>query len=213
VGRLRRPSLAAWLVNQLALREPNAVEELLGAGSRLREVEDAMLGGKSDPAELRSAAADERDAIGRLVEAARDIAKGEDRDVKPPTFDRVTETLQAASVDPGLAERVRAGRLDKEARAATIGVSDRAPARARGAKAADPAANARAQRDRVRAELETARRDLERAEARRARAQDEVDKQTERLKQARTELADAKREAKRLATAIRRAEARLEKRR
>ena len=209
--KLRRPSLAAWLVNQLGLREPGAVENLLSAGKRLRELEDAMLAGKGNADALRAAAAEERDAIQELVAAARRIADHDDRKVNEATFDRVAETLQAASADEELAESVRTGRVEREAKAATIGVSSREPAatgRRRSAKKDDAAERKRAQ-----VELDAARRDLERAEARRERAQDEVDKQTERLEDARAELAKAKREATRAAGAVRRAEGRAKKKR
>lgn len=205
VKKLRRPSLAAWLVNQLGLREPGAVENLLGAGKRLRELEDAMLAGKGEADELRAAAAEEREAIQELAASARRIADHDDRKVNEATFDRVAETLQAASADEQLAESVRAGRVAKEAKAATIGVSSRAPApsgRRRGSSKEDD----RADRRRAQAEHDAARRDLERAEARRERAQDEVDKHTGRLKEARAELAKAKREATRAAAAVKRAE-------
>lgn len=212
VKRLRRPSVAAWLVNQLGLREPGAVESLLGAGKRLRELEDAMLAGKGKADELRAAAAEEREAIQELVAAARRIADHDDRRVNEASFDRVAETLQAASADAALAESVRAGRVEREAKVATIGVSSREPAptgRRRGGPKKDDAA----ERKRAQVELDAARRDLERAQARRERAQDEVDKQTERLKGARAELAKAKREATRLAAAVRRAEGRARKKR
>jgi hypothetical protein len=213
VKKLRRPSLAAWLVNQLALRDPDALEGLLAAGQRLRDVEDAMLAGKADPAELRAAAGDEREAITRLIDAARSIASSDGRQLNPATLDRVAETLQAAGADPELAERVRAGRLDKEVRAATIGASTRAPVRARKTTADDRASDARAERERARVELEGARRDLGRAEQRRDRAQDEVDKQAERLKQARAALVEAKREVNSLGATVKRAEQRAGKKR
>jgi hypothetical protein len=213
VKKLRRPSLAAWLVNQLALREPDALEALLAAGQRLRDAEDAMLAGKGDPAGLRAAAADEREAIASLIDAARGIASSDGRELNPATLDRVAETLQAAGADAELAERVRAGRIDKEVRAATIGASTRVPVSAQKAKADDSAADARAERERARVELDGARRDLERAEQRRDRAQDDVEKQTVRLKQARAELADAKRDVKRLEATVKRAEQRAGKKR
>jgi hypothetical protein len=211
VRKLRRPSQAAWLTNQLALREPKALEELLGAGQRLRDAEDAMLAGEGDAAELRSAADDERAAIARLTELARELAVSDGREPSATTLDRVAETLQAAGTDAKLAERVRAGRLDKEARSATIGVSARTPTESRRGRTARPPADDRAERDRARAELESARRDLKRAEQRRDRAQDDVDKHSERLKQARADLAEAKRDVKRLQAAVSRSERRAKK--
>ena len=137
-----------------------------------------MLAGDKDADALRKAAADERAAIAALIDSARSIASNDERKLSPATLDRVAETLQAANADTRLAERVRAGRLDKEARSATLGVSPRAPARGRGTKATARKDERRAEREQARLELEAARRDLERAEARRDRAQDEVDKQT-----------------------------------
>ena len=211
IKKLRKPSQAAWLVNQLALRYGGEVEELLAVGGRLRDLEDAMLAGDEDAAALRKAAADERAAIAALIDSARSIASSEGRKLSPATLDRVAETLQAASADTELAERVRSGRLDKEARSATLGASSRAPARRRGAKASARKDERRAERDEARLEIEAAQRDLERAEARRDRAQDEVDKQTARLGAARDALAEARREAKRLATELKRAEAKARK--
>ena len=131
VKGLRRPSMPAWLVNQLALREPKALDELLNAGRRLREAEDAMLGGNADAEDLRAAARDESEAVDNLVALARGIASGEGVKASRAALDRAAETLRAAGADPELAERIRAGRLDKEARSATIGASTRAPSTAR----------------------------------------------------------------------------------
>ena len=211
VKRLRRPSQAAWLINQLALRHGDAVEELLAIGTRLRKLEDEMLAGKDATGALRTAATDERAAIAGLVDSAKAIASDGGQKLSPPTLDRVAETLQAASTDTALAERVRSGRLEKEARAATLGVGSGVPARARGRKTAVRKDERRAEREQARLEVEASRRDVERAEARRDRAQDEVDQQAARLREARKALADAKRDAKRLATELERAEGRAKK--
>jgi len=57
------------------------------------------------------------------------------------TLDRVRETLQAAQVDPELRERVLAGRVEREARAASVGLDSLAAppvaARRRSKRAAD----------------------------------------------------------------------------
>lgn len=211
VKKLRRPSPAAWLVNQLGLREGAGVEALLKGGDRLRRAEDAMLGGKGDADELRSAAGEEREAIDRLLAAARGIAAEDDRKVNQATFDRVGETLQAASADEDLAELVRGGRLEKEARSATIGASSVTPKRSRSGGRGSRASEKRVERERARGELERAERDLKLAEQRRGRAEDRVEEQAERLKQARADLAEARRDAKRLAAEVRRAERRLKK--
>jgi hypothetical protein len=210
VRKLRKPSLAAWLVNQLGLREPDDVEALLDAGERLRGAEQAMLAGKGDGDELRVAAVEERDAIERLVAAARRIAADDDRKLNQATLDRVAETLQAAGADEETAEKVRAGRLTRETRRASIGASTRAPSGGRSARVTKKQKAARA-REEASAALDGARRDLERAHGVAERAQDDVDLHADRLKGAREALTRAKREAKRAESEVRRAEQRSKK--
>lgn len=209
VKKLRRPSLAAWLVNQLGLREGDDVKALLKAGERLRRAEDAMLEGKGDADDLRGAAGDEREAIERLLAAARRLVAEDDRKVNQATFDRVGETLQAAAADDDLAELVRSGRLEKEARSATIGASRKAPTSKRGRRSRPRSSEDRAERERARATLERAERDRKLAEERRERAEKDVDEQTDRLKDARAALAEARREEKAARSASKRAEQQL----
>jgi hypothetical protein len=214
VKRLRKPSLAAWLVNQLSLRRGKDVEKLLEAGERLRAAEDALLSGSGEADELRAAAAAERDAVEELVAAAREIADDDDRKLNQATLDRVAETLQAAGADEDVAALVRDGRLAKETRRASIGTgalpSGASSRRSRGGGPgkADHDQDRRA----AKAALDGARRDLERAEGVVERAQGDVEVHTARLRKAKEALARAKREARRAATETRRAEARAKKR-
>ena len=196
VKKLRKPSLAAWLVNQLGLREPDDMGKLMDAGERMRVAEESMLAGRADAEELRAAAAAVRETLEGLAARAREIAANDGRKLNQATLDRVAETLQAASTDPDVAESVRSGQLAKETKTATIG-SGRGtiapPSRSRkgGAKRDD-----RAEREQARRELKEAEDELERAQGHRERAQGEVDKLAERLKEARAELAQAKRDVK-----------------
>ena len=210
VRKLRKPSVPAWLVNQLGLREPAEVKKLLDAGERLRGAEDAMLAGRGDGEDLREAAAAERAAVERLVSIAREIAAADDRKLNRAALDRVAETLQAAGADEEIADAVREGRLAKEQKRATIGVSTRAPSSKR---AAGGTKEAKASRDRAEAKaaVEAARRDLERAEGVVERAQSDVDVHAQRLKEAKDDLASAKRHAKSAAAELRRAQARAKK--
>jgi hypothetical protein len=50
VGTARRPTLAAWTVNQLARQEKANVRALLNAGKRLRTAQRRALGGRSGAA-------------------------------------------------------------------------------------------------------------------------------------------------------------------
>src|SRR6058998_3424105 len=62
VKSLRKPSLAAWTINQLARRERRDVDLLLDAGHRLREAQQRLLAGE-DPGSLDEARRIEREAL------------------------------------------------------------------------------------------------------------------------------------------------------
>lgn len=117
VAKLKKPSKPAWLVNALALGKPGSIAELLDVTERLRK---AVSGGDADA--MRSAARDEGRLLERLVGEACELASEAGEKVAPAALDRVRETLQAAQVDPETCERVVAGRLEREERAASFGL-------------------------------------------------------------------------------------------
>src|SRR6478752_676986 len=63
----RRPSLGAWLVNQLVRVHPDELDDLLDLGAALREAQDAL-----DGAELRTLSRQRHQAIRGLSELARE---------------------------------------------------------------------------------------------------------------------------------------------
>ncbi|MFL5886136.1 MAG: hypothetical protein ACJ77M_13785, partial [Thermoleophilaceae bacterium] len=69
---LRKPSVPAWAVNQLARRHPDDVEALLAAGEEARSAQEEVLGG-GDRDRLVAAVQAERDAVDSLVQKARGI--------------------------------------------------------------------------------------------------------------------------------------------
>ena len=93
------------------------MEALLNAGQRLREMQERMVAGDADPSQLRQAAAAEQREIDGLLTAAKGLGS-----VSGQVLDRVGETLQAAAGDPELADAIRAGRLDRERRASSLGL-------------------------------------------------------------------------------------------
>jgi hypothetical protein len=110
VKALRRPSLSAWAVNQLARSQQRALEGLLAAGERLRAAHQAALAG-GDAAELRSATRAEREAVAGLVSAALDRLREAGHPTTETTRDRIAATLHAAAASPEAADLVRHGRL------------------------------------------------------------------------------------------------------
>lgn len=112
VARLRRPSPAAWAVNQLVRRHRGEVEELVRLGEALRDAQDRALAGE-EPGDLRAAARARRDALARLAGQAERILA--ERGASPgPHAAEVGATLEAASLDPGAASAVLGGRLAAE---------------------------------------------------------------------------------------------------
>src|SRR5215212_2423814 len=56
VRGLRKPSVVAWTVNQLARREERRMEALLNAGARLRASQEEALRGRGGAADVTAAA-------------------------------------------------------------------------------------------------------------------------------------------------------------
>jgi hypothetical protein len=147
VKKLRKPTVAAWAVNQLARSQPKTIRELADAGEALRDAQAALVAGKGDADELRSAGERERAAVQELLEAARGLLSGSGAGLSESTLEDVADTLRAAAIDDETREAVLAGRLDRERRAAGLGAGLGAFAVSSGAartKAEPKAAPARA---------------------------------------------------------------------
>jgi len=121
VKSLRKPTVAAWAVNQLARSQPQAIRELGDAGEALRDAQAAIVAGKGSADDLRAAGERQRAAVEELMTAARGLLTGNGRGLSESTLEDVADTLRAAAVDDGTREAVLAGRLDRERRAAGLG--------------------------------------------------------------------------------------------
>src|SRR3954453_3458061 len=73
VKGLRKPSRAAWLVNQLSALKSDQVGELLDLGKELRATQEELMAGSPDRKRMREAAQREQRAIGSLTLAAEAI--------------------------------------------------------------------------------------------------------------------------------------------
>lgn len=169
--KLRRPTVAAWLVNLLALRRPEALAELAEVADELRRAQHEL-----DGARLRELTARRRSVVSALVGQAQELA----RKVAPELAGRLplTElesTLGAALIDRDAAAQVRSGRLVRAAAPAGFGELPRARLRlATSAPEAGPAGQAAPtagpgerlpSRAEIERELDTARAALFRARA------------------------------------------------
>src|SRR3954447_23924450 len=132
VKKLKRPTAAAWAVDQLALRRPDDVAELLEAGAALRAAHEAALGGSGSAADLRAAADAERAVVETLTDDARTLLE-EAELCSDAAVERVRQALHGAASDEDLQEQIRTGQLSNDRGAVGLGpggLEVAAPARA-----------------------------------------------------------------------------------
>jgi hypothetical protein len=202
VQALRKPSVAAWIVNRLARDEAGLVAELLSAGARIREVQL----GAGSTAELRAASEAEQAAVDALMRAAAKVAAAAASG--GGSLERVRETLHAAALDPDLAELVRRGVLVREQQAVGFPLGAAVPAAARRAVRPSPAPVARAPDHRQPGRSTAATRRLKQAVAAAKTAQDALAEAERGLADARVEQEAAARDLKLARTAVTAAERR-----
>jgi hypothetical protein len=106
LAKLRKPTVFAWTLNQLARRERRDIDLLLDAGYRLREAQSDVLHG-GDRAEFEGARQIERDALRRLERAAARLLGGSSSSVLP----QVSSTLRNAAVTEEGRELLARGRF------------------------------------------------------------------------------------------------------
>lgn len=123
VAALRRPSVAAWAVNQLVRTQHSAVGELFEAGDGLRAAQDDVLAGRGDARSLRAGVERERSAVDALTDAARGLLSSEGQELSDAMLGRVADTLHAAAFDDEARDQVREGRLERELRHVGLGTA------------------------------------------------------------------------------------------
>jgi len=112
VRQLRRPSVAAWAVDQLARAAPEDLQRLLDTGDDLRRSQRAALSGAGG-GRLREATARRRALLAELTERAAGLLTDAGRSPDPHRA-AIAGTLEAATVDDEAADLVRSGRLSRE---------------------------------------------------------------------------------------------------
>lgn len=170
LGRRRKPTLAAWAVDQAARRDGEVVDDLLDAGMALRDAQGvATSGGDAD--ELRRATRD----LHRLVDVLTDVAGGvlAEAGAGGGHRDEVRQTVLAAALDPAMHDELRRGVLERAAEHVGFGSLVGAPPADGGEDREAEVARTRArrrelerQRDALQQSLEDERTRADRAEAR-----------------------------------------------
>ncbi|HST65692.1 MAG TPA: hypothetical protein VLM05_10935 [Mycobacteriales bacterium] len=192
LGKLRRPTVSAYVLNLLVRDQPEVGEQLVALGEELRKAQEELSG----PA-LRQLSTQRQQLVGALVRSARKVAAGAGVKITQAVQYELEQTLHAALADPAVAAEIGAGRLVK---AASRTGFDAAPPEPK----TPPARRLRAVRDDERAEdpaVVRERRQQEQREAERERlsaalaeAEEVRDETEEALAAAEQELADAERD-------------------
>jgi hypothetical protein len=185
VAKLRKPSLAAWAVNQLVRTQRRDVDALLRAGDALQTAQADVLGGRGDAGALRQALDAERAALDRLTAKARGLLSAEGHELAPAKLEQVSETLHAAAIDEPARAQVRAGSLVRELRHVGLGTLGETTASGPRRAARRPPKDELGARLNAARQAETAaRRGLERAERTARAAQERRDRAAAQLDEA-----------------------------
>jgi hypothetical protein len=112
VKGLRRPTLAAWAVNQVVRADPDGADALLKAGDELRKAQRRALSGVSGGG-LRQAAEHRRKVLRGLLKVGEEILREAGR-ASAGTLEAIQATFEAASTDEDAGRLVKEGRLAKE---------------------------------------------------------------------------------------------------
>ncbi|TDL44005.1 hypothetical protein [Microbacterium oleivorans] len=195
IGRLRKPVLAAWVVNLLAAGDPQALAPAADLADSFREAVDA-----ADGRALAELATRRRGILRDLVDRAVALAEDSGADVGASVRASVEQTLDAALRDPDAAAAVASARLLRPIEATGMDVPDLTDAVSgpfdAGSAApdrGDELAERRAAREAERAAAE-ARRHAESAEKDLARAEERVRVAHARISELEERLAELERE-------------------
>ena len=113
VKRLRKPTVVAWALDQLATRDPDGVQELLEAGAEVRAAQQAALSSKRGAAErLRTAGIARTTAVTRLASVAAAVLREAG---KPPDThaDAIVRALSVSATDHPAAAMLAAGTFER----------------------------------------------------------------------------------------------------
>lgn len=203
VRALRKPSVAAWVVNLFARERSARLGQVLQLASELREAQDDL-----DAATLSQLGRQRRALTGQLAAEAVSLATARGGRVTDAALEAVRQTISAAFFDPEAAAAVASGRLVRDIEptgsfdpgAVVAGGRPDAPVAPK--PAADEVAARRARRDAERAlrEAEQAHAGAERAVRRADEEAHEIDERIDQLTQRISELEDELQHARHDAT-------------
>ncbi|GGM37577.1 hypothetical protein ACFQBY_17805 [Promicromonospora citrea] len=119
IKRLPKPTVAAWVVNQVVRDRPDEIAVLTDLGDELRAAT-----AERDRARIRALDHLRRERVEGLVRSVRDAGEVGGRAVSQAVLDRLAETLTAAVMDADAGTAVRAGRLTRALQHVGFGIVD-----------------------------------------------------------------------------------------
>jgi hypothetical protein len=123
IRKLARPTVSAWLVNQLVRTETAEMDRLFEIGQSLQDAQRELAGDR-----LRELSGQRRQVIGDLLSHAAPIAAQAGVAVSTSVLDEVRATLEAAVADGQARAAVRSGHLSRPLTYAGLGEVDLAAA-------------------------------------------------------------------------------------
>jgi hypothetical protein len=114
IKALQKPSIPAWVVNQLFWRDRREFEKVTKAGDRLRAAQQLRLAGHGDADDLREAITARQEAIQALNNRAKEIMRSGGLTLSPDMLQRISTTIESLSAYGTSEAAPRAGRLVDE---------------------------------------------------------------------------------------------------
>jgi hypothetical protein len=189
VAKLRKPNVAAWVLNQLARRNRRDVDLLLDAGHRLREAQAGAMAGQEQEA-FEAARKAQSDALRLLTREARQLLAQERGGGSATVLNQVEEALRTAAISGAGRELLARGRFVEPLKATGFDVlGELAPATpARGTRRGTTRATERREADAALKEAKAALREAEQALREAERNADRLRAESERAAQAAEDL-------------------------
>ena len=192
VAKLKKPTVAAWALNQLARQRRRDIDLLLDAGHRLRQAQEGVVGG-ADREAFEKAQNTQRDALRRLTQQASELLGG----ASSQALSQISATLQAAAVSEEGRELLARGRFTTPLEPEGFDVFGALPV-ARSASGKKPARTQKANEElkKARERLRELERAVRAAERRAEKLQAEWKESAHAAESARLALAAAQRDLK-----------------
>ena len=134
IESIRKPTAAAWAINQLVRARPADIERLVELAAELHEAQEKMDGGA-----LKTLSRERTKLVDELVRSTSEVAKESGGALSGPVANQVRETFVAALATTAAADAVGSGQLTRALSYAGFGDVDLSEATAAPAPARRPA--------------------------------------------------------------------------